>query len=343
MQSSLTEERTETQETSAFPRRDFFLLPLVSLLTILLLAGVAEGVTRLIWVEQPDDACQYWDKLGFRHKAFCASSMKNPEGPWVRYEYNACGYRGKESCGPKSPDVTRFAILGTSIAFGLYVPQDDLFYVRATPGLKNVLKRPVEFENLGMLGPDLGLQDKMIDEVAGLHPDGVFFIIVPFDLKRLDEKPLWVLQKQEIQKHWFPSLSDLAYLGRSSRAFFVAQHYLLSERDFAVRAFRMKSDPDDAAHVPPTPLSEKRFERLERLVRSLSDGFQRRGIPLYVIPLPSRLQAAIMHAKCRYAGRGSAGLLPPCRRYRAQDRREVHRHDSRVKARGRTRACVLPG
>ena len=200
------------------------------------------------------------------------------------------------------PAVVDEIIRKLPLRVGLYVPDDRLFSARSAPALQQILGRPVQFENLGGIGPDFRFQYRFANEIKNLQADGVFFIVVPFDLKRLDDTPLWAQQRTHKGRPWFFDLSNLAYFGRSSRAFFVAQHFMLRDEDFAIRAFLMKGDPDDFAHVPETPVAEKRLERLGILVQRLSSELRDRGIPLYVIPMPSRLQAALIGRRTALPG-----------------------------------------
>jgi hypothetical protein len=302
LREAIQNQETGKTEPRGIPRSDFIILPLISLLTVLVPVALAESITRLIWVESIHDDCLYFDSLGARHRPFCSSRMKPIEGPWVSYQYNACGYRGSQGCGPKTPGTKRFVIMGTSIAFGLYVPEEELFTERVAPELSGILGGTVQFENMGSVGPVFPRQYEMVNEVRSLQPDGVFLVLVPYDLKSLDDpsgsNPPLVGQARRKLPQW----SDLAYLARSSRAVFMAQHLLLEDRDFVEHAFVMSAGPDDVTHIPATALTQQRFERLADLFRRLASGLSERGIPLYVVPVPSRLQAVLINANMELPG-----------------------------------------
>jgi hypothetical protein len=83
------------------PRRDLWLLPLISVLTLCIPVGGAELAARLIWPLQLDNACRLADpEVGVRYRPNCTTTMKTPEGPWYVSSYNDCGYRSDSSCGP---------------------------------------------------------------------------------------------------------------------------------------------------------------------------------------------------------------------------------------------------
>ncbi len=293
---------TATSARPTMPKRDFIILPLISLLTVLVPVAIAESITRLIWTESTHDDCLFFDAQGARYKPFCSGRMKNIEGPWVRYDYNACGYRGKQPCDRKPPGTMRFVVMGTSIAFGLNVPQEQLFTERAAPELGRILGGPVQFENLGSIGPTLERQYEMVNEVQTLQPDGVFLVLLPFDLTTFNAVPepnaKYPGEANRKQPHWF----NLARFARSIRLFFMAQHFMMEDPEFAEWTFLTYNNPDDAAHLPPSPLVQQRFQRLGVLLRRLADGFRDRGIPLFVIPLPNRLQAVLIRRNSELPG-----------------------------------------
>jgi hypothetical protein len=112
------------------PKRDFFLLPLLSLLTVLVLFGMSEAVTRVLWPAEYSRACIVADPVeGFRFKPNCSVRGKIAEGPSITYHYNECGYRSEDSCGPKPPGTIRIAILGSSMSQALHVSYDDAFFL----------------------------------------------------------------------------------------------------------------------------------------------------------------------------------------------------------------------
>src|SRR5438309_415013 len=83
------------------PRRDFVILPLLSVLTVAVMLGGAEVATRLAMPQKSVDECLVPDPvLGHRPLANCVSHTKSAEGEWVENRYNDCGYRADSSCRP---------------------------------------------------------------------------------------------------------------------------------------------------------------------------------------------------------------------------------------------------
>src|SRR5579875_1567383 len=127
------------------PRRDYILLPLLSLLTIVLLIGGSEAVARIGWPDYTEDPCSLPDG---HHKPNCSAVLKAMEGPRYLEAYNECGYRSRASCGPKPAGHIRIAMLGSSFTLAFAVPYDQGFPGEVEQRLSNACKRPVEIQNL---------------------------------------------------------------------------------------------------------------------------------------------------------------------------------------------------
>ncbi len=139
---------------TSLPKLDYIRLPLVSLATILLIVGVSELLTRVIWAEHKEGSCTVVDPVAGDHfKPNCTIRTKNAEGPWTTYQYNECGYRSATSCGPKPPGAIRIAILGSSVSQALYVPYDQTYFARTASDLGRSCNRPIDVQNLGVPNP----------------------------------------------------------------------------------------------------------------------------------------------------------------------------------------------
>src|SRR5271156_4840126 len=140
-----------------FPPRDFLILPLLSLLTLVAIVGGAETCARHVWEAREDSSCDQTTPLeGNRYKPNCTARMKLAEGPWVQSSYNECGYRSTAPCrGAKPPNTIRLALLGASDAEGYYVSYPDTFAARSEKILTRECGRPVEIQNLAGSGLQL--------------------------------------------------------------------------------------------------------------------------------------------------------------------------------------------
>src|ERR1039457_295376 len=82
-------ESSASEKEAQLPKRDFFLLPAISFLTILTILVASEVVCRLIWPEDTNDVCVVSDPLiHTRFRPNCKSRTKPAEGPWSDNLYN---------------------------------------------------------------------------------------------------------------------------------------------------------------------------------------------------------------------------------------------------------------
>ncbi len=150
------------------PRRDYILLPLISLITIIAMIAAAETVSRVIWPDYSVDPCFL---SGGHHKPNCSAKLKTMEGPAYIESYNECGYRTLASCGPKPPGHIRVALLGSSFALGFAVPYEDTYAVKTEQQLSKACQRPVEIQNLGAEQLQPLQMYRRVYEALALQPD----------------------------------------------------------------------------------------------------------------------------------------------------------------------------
>jgi hypothetical protein len=304
MVSNSTAVSTVLQRTG-LSKRDYILLPLVSLLTILSLFGASELLTRAIWKEQKMDSCTVDDPLvGVHFKSDCVARTKNAEGPWTTYQYNECGYRSATSCGPKPPGTIRIAILGSSVSQGLYVPYEQTYFARAASELSRVYDRPVDVQNLGVPGSSPIYVYRRVQEALALKPDVVLYLLAPFDLEQqIDPKELTErnniirpLPKTAVRLTVSP-VKQLQKTLIGSRTVLVAQHYLFQNRDTFLRLYMTYGDKADFLRQPVTPAWQQRFADLDLIIGDMVGKLRSAGVPLVIIPVPSRAEAALLSSR----------------------------------------------
>ena len=142
-------EASASARPESLPLRDYVLLPLIALATLLLLAFGCEGAARLVWPDHQADACQKADGSGFR--ANCTARVRIAEGPWVEYRYNDCGLRADRPCA-KAPGTRRIAVAGTSISSGYWVPYEQAFAGRLEQTLGQACGGPVDVQSQKLIG-----------------------------------------------------------------------------------------------------------------------------------------------------------------------------------------------
>jgi hypothetical protein len=140
------------QPKRALARRDYVLLPVICVLTVLVMFVVSEMGTRFVWpAARAGQECHMEDAaLGMVNVPNCTMRIKVPETAWITYHYNECGFRSTEACGPKPPGTRRVAVLGTSFAEGTSVAYRDSFGALSAAQLTRICHGLVEFQNLGV-------------------------------------------------------------------------------------------------------------------------------------------------------------------------------------------------
>jgi hypothetical protein len=287
---------------TGLPKRDYLVLPLISLLTILVIFGAAEILTRLIWPEQTANPCLIEDPAaGDRFKPNCTSRTKIAEGPWTIDHYNDCGYRSATSCESKPKGSLRIGILGSSMSEALHVPYEQAFFSLTIKELSHECGRRVDVQDLGVQGSSPIYAYRRVGEILALKPDVVLYLIAPYDVQQQ------IIPKELVERDQptrtsstaaaAAKLSPLNHLERmvlQSRSVLVAQHYIFQNKINFIRVYMMYGDKADFLRQPFTPAWHQRFADLDLIIGDMADKVHSAGIPLIVIPVPSRAEAALL-------------------------------------------------
>ena len=322
--------RTSTM-TSALPlaRRELAVLVGISLATVLFLAVVAEAGTRWWWPERERNDCYRRVPGGaFRPTPHCSASVKNAEGPWVTMRYNGCGYRSARPCGPTPSGTRRLVVMGSSIADGFYIPYEKTFLAILENSLTRMCGGPVEIQNVASLQRTPDLQWTLLKEVVGLTPDAVLLVWAPYDLLSFTPTAPGVALERRgrtaaVAEPSVTAISRLRVLARESRVLSIAQHFMLEHDGYLFRVYQLGRE-DDVLRVPMSNAYRERFAGLESELKMMRTRLASESIPLFVVPVPSRIEAALMsdrvelpnvdpwlylHEMEAIAGRDSVGLI----------------------------------
>jgi hypothetical protein len=275
-------------------RRDWLLLPGVSLLTALTMTASAETFCRIVWPDNESDICA--SPTGNRPN--CVVRMKNAEGPEYEYRFNECGYRSETSCREKPPGTTRLVSMGTSIGMGLFVPAQDLFANRAAKELGEMLHRPVEAQNMASLSQNIRAIPGQVSAALALRPDAIVFEICPYDLLSFAGFGTPAEAANGVRQPGAGETITLAarirFLMRESRFGFMAQHSLLTDDAFLYRTYANYGDPNDVLAQPPSAECERQWAGLGELFGELDEKLRGTGIPVFIVPIPTRLAAGMI-------------------------------------------------
>lgn len=296
------------------PRRDFLLLPLISLVTILLLWGGAELAGRIFFAESGGESCLVKGSSPQRMKPNCISHRKAAEGPEIEMAYNDCGYRTRESCHVRAADGLRVVLLGASTAQGFKVPYDESFGARLSRTLTRACGRPVEVQNLAVPGYELVDSYMRLDEALALKPDAVLFLYGPYDIEAVstperlaardhpqERKKAPHAHQQARPRPLFKRLVDMT---ADSRALVMVQHFLYSDPLTYVKLFMMYGDKADYVRPPFSTMWQKRLAILDMLLDGMANKGRAAGVPLVQVIAPTELQVNLLHT----AGGDAAAL-----------------------------------
>jgi hypothetical protein len=285
------------------PRRDYLLIPLVSLLTIVVMLGAIEVISRTVYPNYPEyalDTCALPPAEGAHHKPDCSVKFKITEGPAYVESYNDCGYRSISPCGPKPTGHIRIAMLGSSFALGYGVPYEQSFARETELDLSRACRRPVEIQNLsaGFLQP-LQMYGRF-NEALALQPDLVVVIINPQDASsdytsqdiQNRDSPRSVQRKPQPLPAWRKLAEDLK---GKFYAIAIAEHFLFLNQSNYISHYLQYGDEADFLRVPYSPVWQRRFANLDILLGGMADRARAKGVPLVFSLGLQRAQAGLMN------------------------------------------------
>jgi hypothetical protein len=320
----------EVSSPGSVSRRELKILACISLGTIVLMALLAEVVARVMYRQQETTPCFLRDQV--RPVAGCTAIIKGAEAPWITMAFNECGYRSGHSCRAKPSGARRIVLLGKSISAGAYVRYEEFFGTRLERSLAQRCGFPVETQSLGSLQVTLDRQTILLREAISLDPDVAILPLEPFDLTYFGDETAdesagaaasepadatdsslppastgtggmpWLTPlplRPEVQR--YTVLTQLRLLSRESRALLVAQHFMLLNDNFLIRAYKLRRE-EDALRVPHSESYQRRYTRLETELRALSARLSARGVPLLLVAIPNRIQAALISDRTTLPG-----------------------------------------
>ena len=303
---------------AALPRRDWLLLPLLSVLTILLLTAATELLARQFFYQSPN-VQQYCAAAearagSVRWKPNCVCRTKTPESPWTEYRFNSCGHRADMECGAKPEGVYRIVMIGTSTVMGLEVEQEQSFGALLPAELTRLTGRRIELYNEASIEENPEQVAKSFPEVLRAHPDLFLWVLNPWDLQ---VEPEFSSARSQMPKPPQPTSRLLAVVGlrspadrnvalaakspfdslravyANSRTALMLEHFLYQSQSQYIQSFLGSGD----AWFLKTQSDAQRQLRLRRFAAyDAQIGAQARaaGVPVVVVLTPNRAQTALL-------------------------------------------------
>jgi len=304
--SNVSQENLEAK----LPRRDWILLPMLSLLTVAVCLLAAEVMAKYFFASERRDTCLIDNsRMDSEHRPNCSTRMKTAEGPWITNQYNDCGYRTKESCGPKRLGSTRIALIGSSGSEGVYVEYDRTFAKRTASDLTRILGRPVEVQNLGRTACFPICVFQQTDKALALKPDLLIMAIDPYDIEHLDPTQMSSRYMPILPHHTTAAVEEKPSLlarmnsfAKSTIWMVAAQHFVFQNTATYARIYLQYGDHADYLRTGFSPAWERRFDAFEILLGEMADKSNAANVPFVLIEIPSLAQASLSREKNLPAG-----------------------------------------
>jgi hypothetical protein len=173
------------------PRRDWVLLPVLSLLTISVAVLSTEFVARRLFLFTAT-APFIQNCMGPVDPAKGAWAVPNSvcqekkyETQLVTYEFNGCGHRAGMECGAKrQPNVYRIVMVGSSYAMGYDMQWQGSLAALLPASLSRKTGRRVELYDEGMVTVFPHELTLRFDEVLAAKPDLILWVLTPLDIEK---------------------------------------------------------------------------------------------------------------------------------------------------------------
>jgi len=277
-------------------RRDYVLLPLISLVTVCFLIGITGLAARrfIPLSAQAGDDCLVRDDAvtGARGIPNSVCVEKVPEGELTTYRFDGRGFRNDGELGPKLPGSYRIVLLGNSIVTGFRVPREKTFAALLPAELERLTGRKIEVYNEAIPFRTLKVTDLDFDQALAVHPDLILWPLSPPEL--LNGSQMLLPRPQAVGtstggrvRKWIITLLSL---GDDRR---LIQHFLYESQSLDVKNYLM--DPG-ADYLKAEPGEEWRvgLRDFDRYAGDMAARAKAAGVPFVVGVLPYRAHAAMI-------------------------------------------------
>ncbi|GGG93676.1 SGNH/GDSL hydrolase family protein [Silvibacterium dinghuense] len=328
-----TAEQNSSQQTTPnpsaerrLPLRDWVLLPFLSVLTIALLAGSTEWFARHHFSESKTSTLTCLNvsdpQFGVSAHPNTVCSQKMRESELVEFRFNNCGLRTNHPCTPAPEGTYRIALLGSSLAEGMWVPQPETFAALLPDKLSTMTGRKVDLYNLAMQWETPRNAASRIDQTIAAKPDLVIWQLGPFDVDNATLKLPYIPGKQVADDGTAPqapteatptgfvqriraaaqrhgSLDGLLSAAWSriseplneTATVFLVKHYLYKSQSQFLRQYLANSPSSGFLHKQTPPEIQTQLGHLNGYLDEVATRLKAANIPLMIVFLPNRPQA----------------------------------------------------
>jgi hypothetical protein len=309
--------QTGILEDAQMPRRDWILLPLLSLTTVVLLAG-----SMLLLARQrfPASDKTLFDCLvlndpstGERGIPNSKCSEKMGESQPIEYRFNGSGYRSDVEFRSKDPETYRIVMVGTSVALGMHVPREETFASLLPLELSRHTGRKVELHNEGWGGTPHGVALRF-NEVLADKPDMVLWILTYWDIANvsfvlpqpapaLDRRGrlvrIWSSLRRDFTTESVPDalhgILERSVEKLSPSSVLMLRHYLYQSQSQYVNSYLIAGD-DESGFLKTKPSAAwlSRLRQFNIYAADIEKRAHEAGVPLVAVLVPNRAQVAMI-------------------------------------------------
>ena len=315
-------------DKEGLPRRDWIVLPLLSLLTIVVVASGTEMFARRSFTEFRSGmgkCTPYTDPwIGVKRSSNCTFVLKELESAPTEYHVNSRGYREDADFAPKQADVYRIVMVGSSFGYGSGLPKEKGLSALLARQLSAISGRKVELYNESIPGfPGLPQSiDRRFKDVVDPKPDLILWEMTRWDVKAIElaaperqTSPSWQTPAAEgwhrvkhnvAKRSGRKALSSLLHFGAEllnsakktftdSKSAFMIQH-AFGESATQYIKYSVSGSDDVAGYLKAdlSPMWQHRLERFDSVYADVQAKADAAHIPLVLAMLPTRPQAVMI-------------------------------------------------
>ena len=297
------------------PRRDWILLPLISLLTIGILACSAELIARRVFSGSTTlmKNCMVMDdpSTGPRAIPNTVCWEKIPESQLVEYRFNGCGHRAGMECQAKQPRTYRIVMTGSSLALGEGVQREQTFAALLPAELSQETGRKVELYNESMGWGFPHSVRLRFDEVLAAKPDMILWILTPGDIEgaslvvfssnaessfqrslSLPERA-WLHMKSAFTSESFEAAASELF--NRTRTALLLRHFLYQSQSQYVTAYQMVSDEEGGfLKASPSASWREHLKQFDGDAADMEGRAEAAGVPFVAVLVPIRAQVTMI-------------------------------------------------
>jgi hypothetical protein len=293
--------------------RDWILLPVLSLLTIVIMVVSTETLARRTFGVSTTslDSCLVLNDpaSGVRGIPNSVCLEKIPETQLVEYKFDCSGYRTGKTCGPKPLGTYRILLIGSSIAMGNRVPIEQTFATLLPEELSRRVGRQIELYNYAMAFGFPRNTALRFNDVLAAQPDLILWVVSSIDVKLAGFSHAEYSQNSaSSQLGLVASLKNTIKdkiggnpLAASVKAlgYFLQQLKSQSEyiRSYVAIPNGSEGDWDSGPSALKAELSQDWKERIglfEGYIAEIGKKAKTAGVPIVVVMVPTRAQAAMI-------------------------------------------------